>query len=226
MKKSLAALIATGLLAGALLAPSAHAGKKPFVLGEDPVGDWGANADASLAPIGDQFGMDLTGASISFDGKNVNFVLSLNNLPAPGGTPEVARYTWNFMVDNKPLELDGKFTNFTRGTCDPTAGTCPPPRNPGLQPFAVRGDCVDNPTPAITLTTCTEFALVTAVFDPAAKTITIPVPAEAIKAKKGSKITPGTNIYGGSISAAPAAFLTSGNFPLDTMTLLKSYTVK
>jgi hypothetical protein len=90
----------------------------------------------------------------------------------------------------------------------------------------VRGDCVDNPTPAITLTTCTEFALVTAVFDAAAKTITIPVPAEAIGVKKGSKIGPGTNIFGGSVSAIPSAFLSSGNFPLDSLTILKTFVVK
>jgi hypothetical protein len=226
MKKSLAALIATGLLAGALLAPTAEAAKSPTVVGEDPAGDWGANVDATIAPIGDQFGMDLTGASISYDGKNVNFVITLNNLPPSGGAPEIPRYTWDFMVNNKPLELDGKFTNFSRGACDPTAGTCPPPRNPGLSPFSVRGDCVDNPTPAITLTTCTEFALVTAVFDSAAKTITIPVPAEAIGVKKGSKIGPGTNIFGGSLSAIPSAFLSSGNFPLDSLTILKTFVVR
>jgi hypothetical protein len=226
MKKSLAALIATGLLAGALLAPSAEAAKQPTVVGEDPAGDWGASVDPTIAPIGDQLGMDLTGASISFDGKNVNFVIQVNNLPASGGVPESPRYTWNFIVDKKPLEIDGKFTNFSRGTCDPTAGSCPPPRNPGLYPFVVRGDCVPNPTPAITITTCTEFALVAAVFDPAAKTITIPVPAEAIKAKKGTKILPGTNIFGGTISAIPSAFLSSGNFPLDTLTVLKTFVVK
>jgi hypothetical protein len=76
--------------------------------------------------------------------------------------PEATRYTWNLDVDPTPhlvtedgsnpdlksFDLDGKFTNFSRGACDPTAGTCPPPRNPGLQPFVLRGDCgVDTTTP-------------------------------------------------------------------------------
>jgi hypothetical protein len=64
------------------------------------------------------------------------------------------------------------------------------------------------------------------VFDPAAGTITVAVPGKMIGVKKGSKITGATNIFGGSISAAPAAFLTSGNFPYDTLTVLKTFVVK
>jgi hypothetical protein len=228
MKKSILIGLAAAMVAGALAmsAGSASAGKKPAVVGEDPAGDWGTNTDPQLAPLGDAFGMDLTGAEISYDGKNVNFIIKVNSLPPSGGAPEVARYTWNFLVDKEPLELDGKFTNYSRGTCDPTAGTCPPPRDPGQQPFIVRGDCVENPTPATTLTTCTEFAKVQAVFDAAEATITIPVPAETIGVKKGSKITPAPNIFGGSLSAAPSAFLTYGDFPMDTLIITKVFKVK
>ena len=228
MKKAILIGLTAALVAGSLSlsAGSAAAGKKPTTVGEDPAGDWGSNVDPEIAPIGEQFGMDLTGADIAFDGENINFVIKLAALPPSGGSPEIARYTWNFFVDKKELELDGKFTNYSRGACDPTAGSCPPPRDPGLQPFIVRGDCVENPTPATTITTCTEFAKVQAVFDAAAGTITIPVPAEAIGAKKGSKIAPGVNIFGGSISAAPSAFLTSSGFPMDTMFVTKTYKVK
>ena len=228
MKKAILIGLAAAVVAGSLTmsAGSAAAGKKPLVVGEDAAGDWGTNVDPQLAPIGDAFGMDLTGAEISYDGENVNFVIKLNSLPPSGGAPEVARYTWNFFVDKKELELDGKFTNYSRGACDPTAGTCPPPRDPGLQPFSVRGDCVENPTPATTITTCTEFAKVAGVFDAGAGTITIPVPAEAIGAKKGSKIAPGVNIFGGSLSAAPSAFLTSSGFPMDTLIITKTFKVK
>jgi len=228
MRKAILIGLAAALVAGALTMPAgtAAAGKKPKVVGEDPAGDWGANVDPGLAPIGDAFGMDLTGAEISYDGKNVNFVIKLNSLPPSGGAPELARYTWNFFVDKKALELDGKFTNYSRGACDPTAGSCPPPRDPGLQPFTVRGDCVENPTPATTITTCTEFAKVMAVFDAGAGTITIPVPADAIGAKKKSKIGPGVNIFGGSISAIPSAFLSSSGFPWDVLIISKTFKVK
>jgi hypothetical protein len=226
-----AGLIGATALIGSLFAGSAvpaHAAKaaKPAVLGTDAAGDWGANADPNLGPLGDVLGQDLTSASITQDGDNVNFVIGVNALPPNGGAPEVSRYTWNFNVGKAHLELDGKWTNYSRGTCDPTAGTCPPPRDPGQQPFVLRGDCATDNSLPVALTFCQELALIQATFDPATATITIPVPLEALKAKKGTKILPGTNIFGGSISAAPSAFLTSGNFPMDTLTVTKPFVVK
>ena len=219
-----AAALAMSLFAGSSAASAAAA--KPTVVGTDVDGDWGQNVDPTIAPIGDAMGQDLTSASISYDGKNVNFIIGVNSLPPSGGTPEFSRYTWNFSVGKKHLELDGKFTNYSRGTCDPTAGTCPPPRDPGQQPFLVRGNCRVEPLVATNLTVCEELSKVQGVFDAAAGTITIPVPAADIGVKKGSKITPGTNIFGGTVSAAPAAFLSSTAFPLDTLAIAKTFVVK
>ncbi len=81
----------------------------------------------------------------------------------------------------------------------------------------MRGDCAL--CEAGNVTVCKEIGLVRARFDVAAKTITVPVPTTLIKANPCSAITAGTNIFGGSISAAPAAFVTSSLFPLDTMDL-------
>jgi len=218
-----ATALAASLLGGTTVANAKAA--KPLTVGTDPAGDWGADVDPALAPLGDPMGQDLTAASISFDGKNVNFVIKVNSLPPSGGMPEFTRYTWNFQVNGEARELDGKFTNYTRGACDPTSGQCPPPRDPGLQPFIVRGNCTTQSV-GINLTICEELAKVQGVFDAGAGTITVPVPANLIGVKKGSKIAPGTNIFGGSISAAPSAFLTSGNFPMDFMTITKTFVVK
>ncbi|HET7482828.1 MAG TPA: hypothetical protein VFK89_08205 [Actinomycetota bacterium] len=198
---------------------------KPLVVGTDAAGDWGQAVDPTLAPVGDALGQDLTGASISGDAKTLNFVISLNSLPPTGGVPEISRYTWDFNVGKLFTELDGKFTNYSRGACDPTAGNCPPPRDPGLQPFSVRGDCGVASDTGTTVTTCKEIGLVQATFDAAAGTITIPVPAAMIHAKPGSKITPAANLFGGSISAAPAAFFTSSAMPIDTLVVTKTFTV-
>jgi hypothetical protein len=46
-----------------------------------------------------------------------------------------------------------------------------------------------------------------------------------MNAKPGSKIGPATNILGGSISASPAAFVSSTAAPLDTLTVLKTFKV-
>lgn len=218
-----AAVIAASLLAGPATVATAKAAKAT-VVGTDPDGDWGSNVDPGLAPLGDPLGQDLTGASISSDGKNVNFIMTLNSLPATGGVPEISRYTWDFHVNGEYTEIDGKFTNYSRGVCDPTAGSCPPPRDPGMQPFFVRGNC--SLVEGTNVQTCEEIGVVQGVFDTAAGTITVSVPMEMIGAKKGTKITPGTNIFGGSISAAPAAFLTSGNFPYDTLAVTKTFVVK
>ena len=228
--KKIATLAMVGLLAGMMAVP-AEAGKKakgPLVVGTDPAGDWGTNADPGLAgsPLGDVLGQDMVGASIGMDGSDtVNFVIELNALPPTGGMPEVTRYTWDFTVDGEQRELDGKFTNYSRGTCDPTSGQCPPPRDPGLQPFLLRGECTETATPATTLVLCEELAKIQATFDAGAGTITIPVPVEALGAKPGSKITGAMGTFDSTISAAPAAFLTYGTFPMDGLMTTKTFVV-
>lgn len=229
-RRSILTMILTGVVVGSLVAGSAPAsagkGKKasgPQLVGEDPSGDWGAGVDATISPVGDALGQDLTAASIAMNGTDkIDFIIKLNSLPPTGGTPEISRYTWDMNVDGEFVELDGKFTNYSRGICDPTSGQCPPPRDPGMSPFFIRGDCAPNEA---NVTICKELGIVEAVFDAAKATITIPVPMELIGAKPGSKITGGTNIFGGSISATPAAFVTSSAMPLDTLTVLKTFVV-
>lgn len=206
-----------GLLLGILitLAPiGAHA--EPVQVATDETGDFGMgdpDIDPVLAEIGPELGFDLTGASIEATDEGANFIIQVSKLPEMGGTPELARYTWNMRVDGELLELDGKYTNYSRGTCDPTAGTCPPPRDPGSGPFSVRGNC----TTTGTVTLCQELGLVHAAFDATAGTITIPVTSELLG---GCTITAGPNLFGEggeSISVAPSAFLTYGAFPMDLM---------
>ncbi|MDQ3939924.1 MAG: hypothetical protein M3238_01065 [Actinomycetota bacterium] len=226
--KALIAVVMAGLIAGALLAPmsAGAAPAKATTVGTDADGDWGENADPTLAPLGDALGQDLTAASISSDGKNVNFIITVNSLPPTGGMPEFTRYTWNFRVGKKDLEIDGKFTNYSRGICDPTAASCPPPRDPGMRPFFLRGECGPNDLVVTTFTACKELAKLQGEFDAAAGTISVSVPFKALGVKRGSTISPGTNIFGGSISAAPSAFVTSSAFPLDTMVVTKTFVVK
>lgn len=234
MRKTLATFLLTSLVLGALLGPAAAQGKGkgkkrgpksgPLVVGTDDKGDWGSNRDPALNPIGDQLGMDLVEAVIEPGAKkeDINFIIKVNHLPPSGGAPEVARYTWDFLVDGEFTELDGKWSNYSRGVCDPTSGQCPPPRDPGQQPFFVRGNCAPNDA---NVTICEEIAVVQGAFDPEKGTITITVPLKMINAKPGSKIAPGTNIFGGSISAAPSAFFSTNNFPMDTMLLTETYVV-
>lgn len=222
--------LAASLAAAFALPGSATAAKKkgPVVVGTDAAGDWGTNVDPTIAPAGDALGQDLVEASIAMaDKTTVNFIIKLNSLPPVGGVPEGSRYTWDMNVDGKFLELDGKFTNYSRGTCDPTSGQCDPtagamPRDPGLQPFMVRGECAPNEA---NVTVCKELGIVTATFDAAAGTITIPVSLELLGGKLGSKIQPGVNLFGGSISATPSAFLTADAMPLDALVVTGTFVV-
>lgn len=221
--KAAAALLGVALLGVSLAGAPASAGKKksrkPKVVGTDPAGDWGASVDSQLAPIGDALGQDLIRATIGMaDKKTVNFILELNSLPAPGGMPEVTRYWWDFSVGKTVFELDGKFTNYSRGACDPTSGQCPPPRDPGPQPFLLRGDCAPDAT-ANNVIVCQEKGIVQATFDAGSGTITIPVPLKLLKGKPGTKIGPASALstVGGPITAAPAAFVTNASMPMDSM---------
>lgn len=223
--KSIAAATLAALLAGALLAPVATAQTKPKTVGEDDAGDWGETVDPTLAPIGDLLGQDLTGAAIgmSDDGADIHFVITVNSLPPVGGVPEVTRYTWDFNLDGEAVKLDGKFTNYSRGACDPTSGQCPPPRDPGMQPFIVRGNCEVNEA---NVTICEELGIVQAEFDAGEGTITIPVPMELIGAKKRSKIAPSTGgLFGGTVEAMPTAFFSASNFPHDSLLATKTFRI-
>jgi hypothetical protein len=225
--RTLAAVAGAALVAGALIGGSASAAAKkgPLVVATDAADDWGSNVDATLAPAGNQLGQELVEAAIEkADASTLNFIIKVAGLPASGGVPEFTRYVWTMTVDGELLQLDGKFTNYHRGACDPTAGNCPPPRDPGQGPFMVRGNCTDNGGAAVT---CAEIGLVNATFDAGAGTITIPVPLELLGAKPGSQIAhgtqPGSNFAG--VWAIPSAWASQGNMPLDEMVIMKTYTV-
>lgn len=222
MKKLIMLAIAGALVTG-LFGNAAHAGKtKLTVVGTDPSDDWGDNVDPEIAPIGDVLGQELIGASIGMaDAKTVAFVITVKSLPPIGGTPEVTRYGWDFNVDGNGVSLDGKFTNYSRGICDLTSGQCPPPRDPGPQPFFVRADCV---TDTANQTFCKEKGIVQATFDAARGTITIPVPMGLIGAKPGSKISPAT-VFFGFVTASPSVYASNTAMPLDKLFPTKTFVV-
>ena len=217
-----ACLVAAFVVPGVATAAKKKAG--PVVVGTDVDGDWGA--DPQLAPLADALGQDLVSATISMaDPNTVNFVIGLNALPPTGGAPEISRYFWAFNVNGEAYELDGKFTNYSRGACDPQSGGCPPPRDPGMQPFLLRGDCAPDPT-ATNVIVCKELGKIQATFDAAAGTITIPVTLDLIKAKPGTKIDPGLiSSLGGSVGAVPSAYFSSGDMPHDLLAVTKSFTI-
>ena len=222
--KALVSLL-IALLVGALLAApgTAAAGKapKPTVVGTDDDGDWGTNADPGLSPLGGPLGQELIEASIGMvDAKTIGFNITVASLPPFGGWPEFSRYNWDITVNGDPYQLTGAFTDYARGVCNPLhTNYCPPPHDPGPQPFFIRqGPCTVG-------SECHIVGTVQATFDAGTGTITIPVPLDVVKAKPGSKIGPGVTTMGGTVYAAPAAVVSHASLPNDTMTVLKSYVV-
>lgn len=224
MRKPLAVIAVLALATVGLGAPShAAKSKKPMVVGEDPADDWGANQDPTIAPAGGPLGQELVEAAIGMaDKKTVNFIIKTSFLPPNGGVPEFTRYVWTFSVDGEYRELDGKYTNYSRGACDPTSGQCPPPRDPGLYAFLVRGNCITDQ-----VVQCEEIGVVHAAFEPASSTITIPVPLEMIGAKPGSKIAPATSdaAFLGQVAAITSAYYSVASEPHDGITITKTFKV-
>lgn len=227
-KATLAVLMGLCLV-GALFVPASTAAKKksgPLVVGTDPDADWGSNVDSGLAPAGDVLGQELVEASIAMaDKATVNFIIKVKSLPPTGGIPEFARYSWDFTVNGDAFGMSGNFTDYARGVCYPAhTNSCPPPKDPGQQPFFIRqGPCTIGTGG---LGECNLLATVQGIFDAAAGTVTIPVPLEAIGAKPGAKIGPGVNsVFGGTIYASPAAVSANANGPHDVMAVTGTFTV-
>lgn len=226
--KSLAATAICALVASLLTVPSvsqaAPKPKKPtpVVVGTDEAGDWGCNQNCGLADLGNELGQDLLEASIVMpDPATLDFIIKVGKLPSNGGVPEASRYTWELIVDDTAVQISGAFTEYLRGTCNPTYNPliCPPPRDPGEAPFFLRvGGCtLGGP--------CEEIGLVNGVFDPAQGTITIPVPLDMIEAEPGTKIGPNASLFGGAIYAAPAAVVTNDQVPADTLNVTETFVV-
>lgn len=222
------ALAATFVVPSASAAPKGKAKSGPQVVGTDVATDWGSNVDATIAPAGNVLGQELVEASIGMaDMTTVNFIIKVNSLPPTGGIPEGARYSWDFTVDDEAFGMSGNFTDYARGICYPAhTNSCPPPKDPGSQPFFIRqGPCTISPTGA-SISECQLKATVKATFDTASGTITIPVPLDAIGAKPGSKIGPGTNsVFGATIYSSPAAVTANANGPHDTMVVTGTFVV-
>jgi hypothetical protein len=228
LRRNRVAVALACFVGAALLSPvpsgAAPAGAKK--VGSDSTGDWGAHSPLAHTPgqeAGGPTAQDLIEAHIGMaDKKTVNFIITVSSLPVPGGVPEAVRYVWSMQVDGERVELDGRFTNYSGGACDPGAG-CPPPRDPGAQPFVVRGNCSGSGDDA-----CDEVGAVEAAFSPADGTVTIPVPLKMLGARAGSKIAPFTSDLasrlGGTIVAFTAAASSSGS-PADGLTVDKTFTV-
>ncbi|MFN2593561.1 MAG: hypothetical protein ABR579_01575 [Actinomycetota bacterium] len=193
------------------------------VVGTDPAGDWGDGSPQETM-MGTELGQDLTKAAIAVRNHNVNFIIKVASLPPNGGWPELTTYSWELTVDGRPYWIVGKYTDFSRQTCDPTYAGCPPqsPQDPGVAPFSVRG-CLESDTTK----QCTEVpgSPVPATFDASTGTITIPVPLSMLGAYPGALITPDSFYFRGSVASYPEQADQMRTMPWDELTVRKTFVV-
>jgi hypothetical protein len=134
-----------------------------------------------------------------------------------GGTPEATGYGWSFAYNGDEYELARKFTNYSRGACAPTAGSCPPARGPGVGYLSLRGNCTTS-THGANLTLCEELGGVNDIFDPEDGTISILLGAEMVSVDGVAAcdtISSSPSFIGQSVWAASSVFVTSSAFPYD-----------
>lgn len=172
-----AARLTAMCLAIALWAPSALASSATHgaatVVGTDGVGDWGSGPTDQ---IGDGLGEDLTAAAIRMeDPKTIGFVIHVHTLPsveAPDTT-----YNW-------PFEIGKTFWQLDSGCASQDACT------PGSLTFRVISCSYPPLAAGLTMRTCDLVQRVTALLDPSAGTITIPVSTASLRAHSGTSIDP------------------------------------
>nr|MDQ3878697.1 hypothetical protein [Actinomycetota bacterium] len=120
--------------------------------------------------------------------------------------------------------LVGKYTDFSRQTCDPTYAGCPPqsPQDPGLSPFSIRS-CIESATAK----QCREVpgSPVSATFDASTGTIRIPVPFAMLGAYSGALITPDHFYFRGSVAAYPEQADQMRTMPWDELAVNKTFVV-
>lgn len=192
MKKSLALLLAAGMLFGVVA--QASAGPKPVNVFEDPAGD----ADAAQG-VGQSIpaGLDLAGGSLALNGKNLEFTVTHHDMPPSGSLPELARFIWAFNVGGKDYRLIVKSVDIGKPDVVNGDGTERVGRADVAGHFRVEGDCIQDQSLPVGLVKCATIGYITGAFDPAAKSFTAEVPLALIKAKAGMTVAGGAGAAAG-----------------------------
>ena len=189
MKKALAALLAGGLVLGAVSTAGA-AKAKPKVVFTDAPGDAGSYNTGAL-PGAAEAGMDLVKATIGKKGSALEFKVTHSAMPAFGAFPEGARFLWHFNVGSTEYRLMVKSANIGKPDAVSQTGTERVGQVDTEGHFRVEECSVDATLP-VTLSICEPIAYMKGGFDPASKSFSFLLPLKTLKLKAGSKILPGT----------------------------------
>jgi hypothetical protein len=182
------AIALSSLLVVALLGPANAAA--PTKLWEDPAGD-ADNAQGLGQSI--PGGFDLVSGEITRTGANLDFTVTMADMPPVGSIPEGFRFLWAFSVNNKvTYRITAKTADIGKpdalgGETDERVGQVDPTGH-----FRLEGDCKAGETVGVLQPiNCKPLAYVEGAFDPATSSLTVTIPMKLLKAKVGSLIGPG-----------------------------------
>jgi hypothetical protein len=192
MKKALSAIFAS-LIVVSVLAPANAAAPKAVKLFEDPAGD-ADNAQGLGQSI--PGGFDLLGGTVKKASKTeLEFQVSMADMPPTGAIPEAFRFIWEIAVGSEQFEFTVKSLDVGKPDVVATAmGQSPNGVERAGQVYqgVARLEQCGAISLGITWSQCTDVSVQPAVFDTAAKTITWTVKLADLKAKTGTIITGGT----------------------------------
>jgi hypothetical protein len=185
--KRIALAISALIVLGVVGSASAAA---PTKLWEDPAGD-ADNAQGLGQSI--PAGFDLLSGGIVRNGENLDFTVTMADMPPTGAIPEGFRFLWAFSVNGKTTyRLTAKSADIGKPDALAMNGTERVGKVDPQGHFRLEGDCKAGETIGVLQPiNCQTLAYITGSFDAAAKTLTISVPMKDIKAKVGSVIGPG-----------------------------------
>ena len=186
---------------------TAGASAASVVIGTDPAGDWGD--EPRLAPLGDALGQDLIEASLTRrDPDTVTFTMTFTNLPDSDPTV-TGYYLWGFDVGKSPRALV---------SCGNFVGECQEREN-----FVVLGKCTEKGHPVFGSEMpefdCERLGEVPGEFNSGTASISIPVPLEMMKAKRGSVL----KLKGRWVLAASSAMVFAGGASSDGSSWERQY---
>ncbi|MEA2451778.1 MAG: hypothetical protein QOG04_488 [Actinomycetota bacterium] len=192
MKKTIALLASIGLIA--MFTGTASAGApKPVKVFEDAAGDADNNQGLGQSIPG---GLDLLGGTIKKASKTeLEFQVSMADMPPSGGIPEAFRFIWEIASGSEQFEFTVKSLDVGKPDVVATAmGQSPNgvDRAGNVYQGVARLEQCGAISLGITWSQCTDVSIQPAVFDTAAKTITWTVKLADLKAKAGTIITGGT----------------------------------
>lgn len=184
MKKTLSLIAAAAITVG-ILGPAAA---KPVTVIEDASGDAdvATGAGASIPA-----GLDITAGSIEKKGKDLIFTVTHADMPPAGSLPEAARFLWAFNVGD--VGYRWTFKSADVGKPDVVAGQSSERvgRADVQGHFRLENDCSSTPVGAVNMINCTVVGYYPGTIDAGAKTLSVTIPLKDLKAKTGTKVTPG-----------------------------------